>query len=59
MLGAGPESLTFLCTMTKLKTLSITKCFVRDEDLRSIQNLVELQLLGICEANRMKGEIPT
>ena len=56
MLGAGPETLDFLCTMPLLQKLSITKCFVRDEDLLPIQQLANLQLLGICEANRMSGE---
>ncbi len=56
MLGAGPESLSFLSSMTLLRKLSITKCFVRDEDLQPIQKLVNLQLLGICETNRISGE---
>ena len=56
MLGAGPEPLDFLNSMTLLQKLSITKCFVRDEDLRPIRQLVDLQLLGLCEANRLSGE---
>ena len=56
MLGAGPEPLEFLSSMTLLQKLSITKCFVRDEDLHPIQNLVNLQLLGLCEANRLSGK---
>lgn len=55
MLGAGPEKLDFMSALGKLQKLSITKCFVADDNLSMLQELKSLRLLGICECNRVKG----
>ena len=55
MLGAGLETLDFVSSLKRLRKLSITKCFVEDSDLHILRDLKDLQLLGICESNRITG----
>lgn len=56
MLGTGHEGIGFIASMTLLRKLSITKCFVQDDGLQALSSLVNLQLLGICESNRITGQ---
>ena len=56
-LGSGGERISFLSELRGLESLTITKCFVFDQDLRPITGLTALTTLHVCLCHHVTGTI--